>query len=181
MKKLIIFIAVLFVSANILSAQSRISFGANWGVLWPKGYIADNQDYGFSAGLMVDIPIKSKPYSLVTGLSWNFLECKEFITYDEWGNEEDYYYTDTWDMISVSFGPKFSTKFGLYFLPAFAFNDAKGDKRIGLEVGAGVLLPVKLLKFKFDINTKYRLANLLLKENKEKSVQLLSLTLGIII
>lgn len=178
MKKLLIAIVLILAFTNIVSAQS-MRFGANWGVLWPAGKLADEQDYGFTGGVNIYFPMPAKFYSIVAGFNYNMVDSKEFITVDEYGYE-DYSYSDAQQMLTFFAGTQFHFKYGLYLLPAISLNSSAEAKRIGIDVGGGIMLPIKFLNIDLDISTKYRIANLLLQDDDGKTVFLYQFTIGLI-
>ena len=153
------------VGFGIHSVFIKKNFGINAGLAIPSGSLGDTQKMGFEFGGIARIATGSPSIMVSVGATYMMFPGK----------------TDLVDftLFQVFVGPQFGKEKGAYLLPAIAGNFSENWICLGLDIGAGVLLPISIDNTKFDIGVKYSLMNIIRREQGKGSANAIRLRVGV--
>lgn len=135
------------------------------GLAVPTGRLSKTQKIGFEVGGMARISTGIPAVRIAVGASYIM-----FCGKSEWADFKPF---------ELFVGPHFGKEKGAYFSPAITGSFDKYGNGIGLDLGAGVLVPISKDNARLDLGVRYSLMNMIAKEQGARSASAFRLRMGV--
>ena len=159
----------LYHKLKLKYSRSKNSFGLNFGLAIPTGDMSNTNNMGIDFSAAIKIVTSNPSVGATLGASYISLsgKTKTGIIYN------------SKNLISIFAGPQIGKEKGPYFLPAITANFSEGDSRIGLDIGGGYLVPLKVGNTKLNVGAKYSIVNLIKEDEGEDLFNVIRILAGI--